>query len=76
MTVKRKKIGSAGRFGAGYGKVKQKLVAVEKKQRVKQECPFCKGTAKRKSKGIWECSKCGKVFASGVYYLKNQKTKD
>ena len=69
MAVKRKKIGAAGRFGAGYGRVKEKLVNVESKQRVKQECPFCKGTAKRQAKGIWECSKCGKVFAGGVFYL-------
>jgi ribosomal protein L37AE/L43A len=75
MAVKNKKIGSAGRFGAGYGKVKQKLVAVEKKQRVKQECPFCKGRAKRQVKSIWNCEKCGKEFASGAYHLKNQKTK-
>ena len=75
MTVKKKKIGSAGRFGAGYGKIKQKLVAVERKQRVKQECPFCKGRAKRKVKSIWNCVKCGKEFASGAYHLKNQKTK-
>jgi len=75
MAVKKKKIGSAGRFGAGYGKIKQKLVAVERKQRIKQECPFCKGTAKRKIKSIWDCLKCGKEFASGAYHLKNQKTK-
>ena len=53
MTVKRKKIGSAGRFGAGYGRIKQKLVAVEVKQRTRQECPFCKGRAKRQAKAIW-----------------------
>ena len=76
MTVKRKKIGSAGRFGAGYGKVKHKLNAVESKQRLKQECPFCKGTAKRENKGIWNCSKCGKTFAGGAFHLKNQKTKE
>lgn len=76
MAVKRKKIGSAGRFGAGYGKIKQKLVAVERKQRVKQECPFCKGHAKRKITSIWNCSKCGKEFASGTYNLKNQRTKN
>ena len=51
MAVKKKKIGAAGRFGAGYGKVKNKLIAVERKQRIKQDCPFCKGRAKRKSKG-------------------------
>jgi len=69
MAVKRKKIGSAGRFGAGYGKVKQRLVAVEKKQRIRQDCPFCKGRVKRKSKGIWSCQKCGKEFAGGVFHL-------
>ena len=71
MAVKRKKIGSAGRLGAGYGKVKQRLVAVERRQRVKQECPFChSSSAKRKSSGIWSCGKCGKEFAGGTFYLK------
>jgi ribosomal protein eL43 len=67
MAVKRKKIGAAGRFGAGYGKIKEKLTAVEAKQRKKQDCPFCNGRAKRKAKAIWECSKCKKVFAGGVF---------
>ncbi len=71
MAVKRKKIGSAGRFGAGYGRVKERLVAVEVKQRKKQDCPFCKGTAKRQQKAIWLCSKCGKKFAGGVFHLKD-----
>jgi large subunit ribosomal protein L37Ae len=69
MAVKRKKIGSAGRFGAGYGKPKQKLVAVEKIQRKRQECPFCKGRATRLSNGIWKCNKCSKKFAGGTYYI-------
>jgi len=69
MAVKRKKIGSAGRFGAGYGKVKEKLIAVESKQRKRQECPFCNGRSKRKAKGVWECSKCGKIFAAGVFNI-------
>jgi large subunit ribosomal protein L37Ae len=72
MTSKLKKIKSAGRFGARYGKtVKAKLVKVEEKQRKKQNCPLCKKPGvKRTSKGIWKCSKCGKKFASDVYYLK------
>jgi large subunit ribosomal protein L37Ae len=69
MAVKKKKIGAAGRFGAGYGRVKEKLVNVESKQRKRQECPFCSGRAKRKSKAVWECTKCGKVFAGGVFIL-------
>ena len=71
MPTKSKKTKSAGRFGARYGKtVRNKLVKVEVKQRKKQKCPFCeKLGAKRLSKGIWQCSKCSKKFASNVYYL-------
>jgi ribosomal protein L37AE/L43A len=69
MSVKKKKIGSAGRFGAGYGKVKERLVAVEKLQRIRQKCPFCRGRAKRIHSGIWHCIKCGKKFASNVFHL-------
>ncbi len=69
MAVKTKKIKSAGRFGAGYGKIKDKLIEVESKQRKKQECPFCKGRAKRQAKAIWFCIKCGKKFAGPVYHL-------
>ena len=73
MGVKTKKIKSAGRFGAIYGKrAKSKLIKVEEKQRKKQKCPFCeKEGAKRISKGIWQCirKKCDKKFASDIYYL-------
>ncbi len=74
MTTKSKKSKSAGRFGARYGKsVRDKLVNVESKQRVKQTCPFCeKKGAKRLSKGIWNCSKCGKKFASDTFHLNKQ----
>ena len=71
MATKTKKIKSAGRFGAGYGKPKERLVAVETFQRVRQICPFCRGKAKRISNGIWHCSRCDKKFASNTYYLKN-----
>ena len=71
MATKTKKVKAAGRFGAKYGKrVRARLSEVESKQRVKQKCPFCgKIGVKRLSKGIWECPKCGKKFASDVYYL-------
>ena len=70
--TKLKKVKSAGRFGARYGKtIKDKLVKVEVKQRKKQKCPFCKKPkAKRLSKGIWLCKACNKKFASDIYYLK------
>ncbi len=71
--TKLKKIKSAGRFGARYGKrPKTRFVQVEEKQRTKQKCPLCQRFgAKRLSKGIWQCtkSKCKKKFASGTYYL-------
>jgi large subunit ribosomal protein L37Ae len=65
-----KKVKASGRLGAGYGtNVRIKFVDVETKQRKKQICPFCSGTAKRKSSGIWRCKKCGKTFAGEAYYL-------
>lgn len=69
MAVKKKKIGAAGRLGAGYGRPKKRLIAVESKQRKKQECIFCKGRAKRVANGIWHCQKCDKKFAGGSYHL-------
>ena len=71
MTSKLKKAKSAGRFGAKYGKsVRDYLNAVESKQRKKQKCPFCgKLGVKRMSKGVWNCGKCGKKFASDTYHL-------
>ena len=71
---KTKKVKAAGRFGVRYGKrVRTKISQIESIQRKKQECPFCKGIAKRQSKGIWQCKKCGKRFAGNVYYLKKEE---
>ena len=65
-----KKIGSAGRFGARYGrKLKKKLIDVEKLQHTKHVCPSCKkvGGIKRVASGIWTCKKCGVKFAGKAY---------
>jgi large subunit ribosomal protein L37Ae len=68
--VRTKKVKSAGRFGTRYGRnVRTKIAQVETIQRKKQFCIFCTGVAKRLSKGIWQCKKCGKKFASHTYYL-------
>ncbi len=67
-----KKVGSAGRFGPRYGKKLRKLViSVEKVQRAKKVCPFCKklGAVKRKSPGIWNCKKCEKTFTGRAYSI-------
>lgn len=74
MAVKKKKIGASGRFGAGYGKVKERLTNIERTQRKKQECPFCgKDSVKREAKAIWNCKRCGKKFASGTFIIQKLK---
>lgn len=64
-----KKIGSAGRFGSRYGKTnRQKISNIEKHQKKKQICPYCKSpSAKRISMGIFICKKCNSKFTGGAY---------
>ena len=66
-----KKVGASGRLRAGYGKtVRGKLAKVERIQRQKQVCHYCKKPAlKRLSKGIWKCKFCGKKFAGKTYFI-------
>ena len=68
--AKTKIAGSAGRFGVRYGQsARRRTAAIEAKQKKRQECLFCNGRARRVSKGIWECDKCGKRFASNTFYI-------
>lgn len=70
--TKTKKVGIAGRFGPRYGKkIRQLVIDVEKKQKCKHICPFCKklGIIKRLSPGIWNCKKCDKVFTGKAYTI-------
>src|SRR3989344_8422018 len=65
-----KKVKSAGRFGSRYGiGIRRRVIKVEEKQHQTSNCPSC-GFAKvfRKASGIFECKKCGNVFAGGAYY--------
>lgn len=70
--TKTKKVGSAGRFGSRYGKrLREAVISIERKQKQKQQCPYCKKLAvKRVAKGIFKCKSCDKKFASNAYYLK------
>jgi large subunit ribosomal protein L37Ae len=71
--AKTKIVKSAGRFGVRYGQsVRRRTAAIEAKQKKKQECLFCNGRARRTSKGIWECDKCGKRFAGHAYFLEKE----
>jgi len=69
ITVSLKKLGSAGRFGARYGrKLKKKIIEVEKLQKKRQKCPYCtKLGTKRLSSGIWYCKKCDSKFTGKAY---------
>lgn len=66
---RKKKIGTAGRFGARYGqKARQGIAEIEKVQRQRHLCPRCKmHYVKRISAGVWGCRKCGAKFAGGAY---------
>ncbi|MFL2521509.1 MAG: 50S ribosomal protein L37ae [Halobacteriales archaeon] len=67
-----KKSGSAGRFGARYGRVARRRVSeVEALMRADYACPKC-GASKsihRVGTGIWECRRknCDYRFAGGTY---------
>ncbi|MFT4890318.1 MAG: large subunit ribosomal protein L37Ae [Halobacteriales archaeon] len=69
MSEKKGRTGSAGRFGARYGRVSRRRVAeIEEEMRDDHVCPEC-GEARvdRKGTGIWECSRCGYRFTGGTY---------
>ena len=64
-----RRTGSAGRFGARYGRVIRKRVAdIEREMEADHQCPECGTNAvDRKGTGIWECGGCGHRFAGGTY---------
>ncbi len=65
----KRRTGSAGRFGARYGRVARRRVAeVERSMREDHVCPECGAErVDRQGTGIWECSRCGYRFAGGTY---------
>jgi large subunit ribosomal protein L37Ae len=69
MAKRSKGVGSAGRFGARYGRVSRKRVTeIEADMHDSHTCPEC-GTddVSRQGTAIWQCSKCGYEFAGGTY---------
>ncbi len=63
------RVGSAGRFGARYGRVARRRVAdIEDDMHDSHACPEC-GTddVSRTGTGIWQCGKCDYEFAGGTY---------
>ena len=66
---KKGRVGSAGRFGARYGRVARKRVAeIEGEMHADHTCPDCGDeSVSRAGTGIWECRRCGYKFAGGTY---------
>ncbi len=65
-----KKVGSTGRFGPRYGaKLRRRVLEIERKRAEPHRCPSCatRGSVRRRAAGLWECRKCGLVFAGGAY---------
>lgn len=67
--AERGRTGSAGRFGARYGRVARRRVAeIEDDMRDEHACPECgEERVERQGTGIWECGRCGYRFAGGTY---------
>ncbi|SNZ13488.1 LSU ribosomal protein L37AE [Natronoarchaeum philippinense] len=61
--------GSAGRFGARYGRVARKRISeIEDDMNADHTCPECGGdTIDRAGTGIWACRRCDHKFAGGTY---------
>ncbi|RLG75883.1 MAG: 50S ribosomal protein L37ae [Thermoprotei archaeon] len=65
-----KVVGIAGRFGARYGSsLRKKWKEVMEKRYSEYTCPYCgkKSVMKRISVGIWQCPKCGAIWAGAAY---------
>jgi large subunit ribosomal protein L37Ae len=69
MSNQRGKTGSAGRFGARYGRVARRRVAeIEREMRADHECPDCgEDRVERQGTGVWECGYCGYTYTGGAY---------
>lgn len=69
MSKKKRRTGSAGRFGARYGRISRRRVAeIEEEMRDDHVCPECgEPRVDRDGTGIWECSRCGYRFTGGTY---------
>lgn len=63
------RVGSAGRFGARYGRIARKRVGdIERLMRADHACPSCGDEAvDRRGTGVWECNACGYRFAGGSF---------
>ncbi len=66
---RQRRTGSAGRFGARYGRLARRRVAeIEADMHADHVCPECGSDAvSREGSGIWACESCGYTFTGGAY---------
>ena len=69
MARRTRKAGSVGRFGPRYGvRIRRRVQEIEQVRRMRHTCPRCQAVSvHRKASGVWECRRCGNVFAGGAY---------
>ena len=69
MASKSGKTGSAGRFGARYGRVARRRVAeIEAETNEDHTCPNCgEDRVDRRGTGIWQCNYCDYKYTGGSY---------
>lgn len=69
MAKDKGRTGSAGRFGARYGRVARRRVAeIEADMNEDHTCPECgNDRVERQGTGIWECGYCDYKFSGGTY---------
>lgn len=69
MARRTRKAGIVGRFGPRYGvRIRRRVQEIEEGLRARHTCPRCQAVSvHRKSTGVWECRRCGNVFAGGAY---------
>lgn len=74
MAARVEKLKSTKRFGARYGpRSKVMFDKIERIQRSWQKCPYCNySNVKRKSVGIWHCTKCDTTFTGKAYSVREE----
>ena len=69
MARRTRKAGIVGRYGPRYGvRIRRRVQEIEEGLKHRHACPRCAAmSVLRASTGVWECRRCGYVFAGGAY---------
>ncbi len=69
MARRTRQVGVVGRYGPRYGvRIRRRVQEIEETRRATHVCPRCQAPkVQRRSSGVWQCRRCGHVFAGGAY---------